>query len=478
MSSHLNLKPLLLCAAAVLSLAAGHACRAAPEEIDCGLFYRRDTDVYGNERRKALGPLFESRRSPAGDRLWALRPMYSYMLDARDSLWRCQMLYPALMAKGKDAEWDGHFLLLLSYHDFDVNNPRSKYRLWLVPVYFQGRDMHGANYAAVFPLFGSIREFLVFDEIRFALFPVAVQTRTDDVKTTAALWPIISRTTGGGNDRLSVFPLYGYSRLREESDKYYLLWPFWTHARYAPPQSPGYGYVLFPVYGRVKLENQESLMLAPPLFRFAESEKQNLVYCPWPFLQFSSGEVEKSYVWPLWGKKRRGPTASSFCLWPLYNRYEQGGGLYEHTRTMLFPFVYATSTRGPFDNPARTMQNEKKTLKIWPLFSYTRDADELRLAVPSLFPYRDYDAIDRNYSALWTVFSRQRYKDRAENELLWGLARYRRWEGGSRFSLFPFLSLEKGGDSRHFNWSLLGGLMAHEKAGGKQSFRLLYFFKF
>ena len=51
-------------------------------------------------------------------------------------------------------------------------------------------------------------------------------------------------------------------------------------------------------------------------------------------------------------------------------------------------------------------------------------------------------------------------------------------ENEERFSLFPLISVGREKKSGEFNWSLLKGLIAREKTGGKRKFRLLYFIKF
>lgn len=468
-----NIRRVILIAAFL----SAHQFACADDDIDFGPLFMKDRDLHGNVRARALGPLLESRKSASGDELLAFHPLYSYLYDSKENLFRRQMLYPVWLDKGRDEERERTFLLLFQYHDFDVYDPYSKYRLWLFPIYFQGRNTEGIRYIGIFPIVGNIREFFGFDEFRFAMFPFLGFIRSGDVKTKIFLWPIVTRTTGGGNDRLNVFPLYGHSKLREESDKYYVMWPFWTYARYSRPLSPGYGYVAFPFYGRVNLENQQSDMFLPPLFRFGHGDKLNRAYSPWPFVQFSSGEVTKYYFWPLWGRKNIDTSRYAFLLWPLGIRYDHSSPFYQHSRSMFFPFYYASKTVGSFDKPDRKMDQPQRTLKIWPLFSWLKDTNEGRFSMLSLFPYRDYDAIDRNYSPLWTIYSHTWVGDEAEDELLWGLIRYRRSESKSKFSLFPLISVghEKGNGC---SWSLLKGLIGREKTGKKTRIRLLYFITF
>jgi hypothetical protein len=188
--------------------------------------------------------------------------------------------------------------------------------------------------------------------------------------------------------------------------------------------------------------------------------------------------LNKFYFWPLWGHSARDTNKSSFFLWPLCHHYEQKAPFYEHSRFIVFPVFYSTCTRGSFENPERKMDQPLKTIKVWPLFSSVSDTDRSRFAMLSLFPYRDYDAIERNYGALWTVFTHSTCKGKMESELLWGLIRYRESESERRFSLFPLVSVGRENQSGEFHWSFLKGLIAREKAGGKRSFRLLYFIKF
>jgi len=162
----------------------------------------------------------------------------------------------------------------------------------------------------------------------------------------------------------------------------------------------------------------------------------------------------------------------------LGSRFEHTAPFYEHIRFMFFPILYSTSTKGSFDKPERTMDQPRKTLKIWPLFSYARDTDKSRFAMLSLFPYRDYDAIERNYGPFWTIYTHSSFKDKREDELLWGLIKYQESKSERKFSLFPLISVGRENESGEFHWSFLKGLIAREKTGAKRSFRLLYFIRF
>ena len=127
------------------------------------------------------------------------------------------------------------------------------------------------------------------------------------------LWPIGSYTKGDGVSRFRVFPLYGRSTYKDKWKKTFVLWPLWTTVEYGYPNSRGSGFMLFPVVGHVKLTDQETWMLIPPLFRWSRGKDLTKLYAPWPFVQYCEGSTDLLYLWPAWGRKRQGETRSWFA---------------------------------------------------------------------------------------------------------------------------------------------------------------------
>ena len=385
-------------------------------------------------------------------------------------------LWPVGTAKtlGKETDW---WVLLGMGHDFDNTDPDSRYRTWILPVLFYGRDRAHSPYAAVFPIGGSIHEFLGRDTISFVLFPLYSRSTLNDLKTWNVLWPLISHTTGDGVDRFRVFPLYGRSVREGESCKRFVLWPFWTSASYEAPGRSGTAWVLFPVAGRVNMENQKSWMILPPLFRFSTSTEINRGYCPWPFIQYSSGTEDKFYLWPLWGHKDSANARYRFALWPIYSSREQRRNHETVRRTFVAPLLYR-ETRDGRDDQGQPLNY--RYWKLWPLVSYERDRDRVATRLLELWPTKYTAQIERNYAPFWSLYAHRRQGQAVEDEALWGLWRRRSLESGDRrAALFPIIEWQYSAESRSVEeWSLLKGLVGFRRDGRSATYRVLYVMRF
>lgn len=463
---------------------------SAAAEIDFAPLFSCDRDLSGQTRWRALGPLWEWKQAGTGQIFRALHPLYSSSETSGRSPQtnsstgtgfrrETNLLWPVWIKKQIDNQSSWQFLVLVYEDDFEVSNPDGRYQFAVFPLYFQGRAQDGTPYLALVPLGGVIHNFLGRDRIAFVLFPLTYTDQVNDVVTRAWLWPIVSSTWGGGHDRFRVFPFYGVTRLRMDYEKRFILWPFWTSANYWYPDSFGSGYVLFPLVGHLSLTDQESWMFLPPLMRFSRGAKKSEVNCPWPLFQWSSGEVRRLYFWPIWGRKSMAGNDSSFVFWPLYHYARRFNEREESTRTMLLPSVYYTIERKL--SPATPGQGPvaSRALKVWPLFSSRSGPEGFQLKMLSLFPYKDYDPIERNYAPLWTLYSHAERGAVKEDELLWGLFRWRRAGAGPmHVSLFPLFAVDRAAGGIRSEWSLLKGLIGYERAGAKKTIQLLYFLKF
>jgi hypothetical protein len=232
--------------------------------------------------------------------------------------------------------------------------------------------------------------------------------------------------------------------------------------------------VLFPFYGHVKLEHQETWMVLPPFFRRTVGRNGTAGSYPWPFVQTASGKSDKLYVWPLYGSKNDGMTRRVFWLWPfVWHRHEQvGPSQFDNFR--LFPLVYEEASR----QTNHLDQVTDRYVSVWPVVSYIRtghDYKRVRLLDP--WPFRDSAGIERDLAPWWTLCRYERTARGREGELLWGLARWETAAEGSRSgSIFPLASW--GGNTQantsHREWALLKGLLGYRRDGTGRDYRLLY----
>lgn len=442
--------------------------------MDLGFIAARDRNVTGQARTRALGPIYERRTDDTGRTFTAVRPFYSRLQEPARERDSTEILWPLGVARrfGNESYW--RFLNV--YHDgFDVTDPEPRFRTVAFPILFFGRDRHKEGYFAVFPLGGTLHEYIGVDRMDFALFPLYGHAEYKDSESYAALWPLLTWTDGGGSSRFRLFPFYGRSRKGDLWEKRFYLWPFYTSADYYHPKSSGHAFILFPLFGRVDLTDQQGWMFLPPLFHWSRGEKTTKLNCPWPIVQYESGATEKLYVWPLYGRRVDGHVTSSFYLWPIVNNQVSERKNVTKHRFHIAPVYYQEDWRLNEGGSSIT-----RARKVWPLFCYAREDDRSLLRILDLWPYYNVGGVDRNLAPLWTLYSRAQAGDTVEHELLWGLYRTRNdGRGNGRMSVFPLYSSRKSAEGAGAReWSFLSGLLGYRREGWQTTYRLLYFLKF
>ncbi len=433
-------------------------------------------DFAATERTRAFGPLVEWGAPDEIPCLRAVRPFFTYAKDERG----CEtldLLWPLGHIRRWQDETYWRFFTAL-YFGPRPTDPPSQYRFWILPLLAMGRNGEGENYGAVFPLGGRIENFFGRDRIEFALFPLYWHSELNDLRTDHWFWPMISRTTGNDLERFRVFPFYGYSEKKGVGESRFILWPFWTSARYDKPGNKGDGWLLFPIYGHSKTESGESWMVLPPFFRHSEGRSGTENTFLWPIYQtVNSKAMNKRYVWPLYGRRTTAQEDRRFWLWPfIWNRQNTyPGEKVSHVR--VFP-VFASESH-QFMKKGASVASERY-VSLWPLGSYERTRqDDTRLRIPDLWPFRDTAPIERNLSPIWTLYSHQRTARGYQSELLWGLARWGcATNGEAARSVFPLASW--GHDTtndKSRDVELLKGLFGYHRDEAGKHWRLLYFIK-
>lgn len=454
-----------------------------PESFDLGFLASRHRDVNGDLRLKVLGPLYERVSSTNGMRMDAFRPLYSTAEDPATDRALADYAWPVGTTRSVRDERRWRWLIFYGFNH-TTNDVVHRYRTWLIPFYFQGRNASGTTYRALFPLGGTLRDFAGRDEISFALFPLYSTSALNDITTVNYLWPLISRTRSekGHISRHRFFPFYGMNHHQGKFRKRFVLWPFYNDVRYEYGEGRGGGHMLFPLYGTVNLDTEKTLWVLPPFFRFTRGE-QNIVHAPWPFFQKRSGEnIDQLYLWPLWGRKKLETVDRSFFLWPVF--WKEHVDRLDSTvdRFLVAPLFSHTAVRADAD-PESDERPEvlARKHKLWPLYSYRREGEASRLRFVELWPFADAPAVERNWAPLWTLYSRATAAGKADTEILWGLYRHHRDGEAYRYvSLFPLADYRRDAraDAEGRSWNLLKGLVGYERKGSQKSIRLLYFLRF
>ncbi len=443
---------------------------------DWGPFFAQWTDVHDNERSTILGPVRDEVTTPEGWHFQSWRPLWVNWNHEGDTVNRYEAVWPLWTMKRRGNQRTWRFILNFGTN-WDIYDPNSRWRLWIMPFFFQGRDIHGEDYMALFPLWGTIREFFFWDSIQFRFWPIYTQSKMNENTATTWFWPILSRTKGPHIDRFRVFPLYGYSEHHRVGRKTFIMWPFWTSVRYTAPAGFGGGWILFPITGHVKLANQETFWFLPPIFRITKGEEQTRFFGPWPIVQQGKGQVDKFYLFPLFGSKTIGSVEKNFFLWPLFTGDHIEGSLSTKRRSFILGFLYQYFRETPHNFETHPELDSTWT-KVWPFFTHlTKEQGRIQKTVIPEFNVMRDGPIERNYAPFWQLYVREQVGEDVDTRILWGL-----WRSASRGeeykyrSLFPLVSWSREEDGGH--WSIGKGLISRRVEDGKKSWRLLYLFRF
>jgi hypothetical protein len=446
---------------------------AAPAH-DAGCLFSAGENLHGRPYARALGPVFEETRQGEGEAAasWAVRPFLTYEAEARTGRRAWDVLWPLASHREWKGAADGRFLTAF-WHDPDTSDPASAYRFWFLPFLALGRNPRGEDYGALFPLGGRVDQWFGRDRVEFALFPLYWHSELNDLRTDHWLWPLVSRTTGDRVHRFRVFPFYGTAERRGEGSSRFVLWPFWTSLRRDRPGHEEQGFMLFPLYGHAKSASLETWMFLPPFFRHSVGASGTNTVILWPFCQTASGEEDKFYLWPLYGRRTMPEMERRFWVWPFVWHHQGTRGGAEERRFRVFP-VFVTESRE--ETGARQGRSSRYT-SVWPLASYRRDADgNRRFRALDLWPFKDTRPVERNLAPWWSVVTHERTAAGYETELLWGVARWGRDRDGARHgSVFPLFSWTRDPARNKLEWSFLKGMISRYRAGDRRACRVLYF---
>ena len=449
-------------------------------DFDLGFLASRNTTLDGDRRLRILGPLYESRTASNGMSLVALRPIFSRAEDPVRRKRRVEFLWPFASVKEMNNERTAQFGIFWET-DFNTKDPKSRYRLWLPPFYFGGRDSKGQDYAAVFPLYGSIHEFLTLDSADFFLFPLYMRTMRAGTKTRSFLWPLVTITKGKGISGTKVFPFYSRIASKNMSVRKYVMWPIYTSMRYSQPDgTSGRGYVIFPICGKLSSESDKTWMFLPPFFRWTSGQHGTALNAPWPFIQYSSGKISRFYAWPLLGETREEGIRNSFFMWPFVSSLHRELGSETIEQVAVMPFLQSEIRRprtvGGTKEDIAVSKPTRRNVNLWPLLHYRSSGAASVLEMPSLWPAASVGSVDKDYAPLWTLYFRSRQGDAVEDDLLWGLFRSRSAPLKQETSLFPLVSYRRSRENEDDirEWSLFKGLIGYSRQGNSRQYRFLY----
>jgi hypothetical protein len=419
-----------------------------------------------------LGPFFEIGQGSNGVNMLAVRPLFSRVTDTAERESITDVVWPWSSFHRRDDYF--HWWALPAFgKDENVRDPLSRHTFWLLPIYCEGRTRDGKDFAAIFPLGGTICGFLMQDEMNFVLFPLYLDYHSAKQKTTNWLWPLYLREEGPLRDRFQLFPFY-CEKIATNERSYAVCWPIWNRTVFDYPKLHGTADILFPIYGSVDTDKQKGWMALPPFFSRMEVEGKTQLRCPWPFYVNSDNadNSHKDSFWPIWDQTASTNGHRRTAIWPLW--WDSQSDYYgrRETDVTLVPFYQQTRSEKMVEGKFVT---DMDYVRVWPIFSRYERPEGTRIRFPELTFMREGLGIERNWAPLWSLYVSNSKDDASDHDVLWGLARWGttcdHTTYGQAGPIFSWAQPQQGA----FGWNFLCGLIGRETDPTTTSWRWLWF---
>jgi len=353
----------------LLALLVSGSCAAPDSEIHLAPLFSRHT-VPEYQHAEGLGGILRYHKE-ADVELWALSPV----------MWR---------EKNGHGDIRASFLGGLGIYEHDPDRDRSFARLFPLWSYRSEirpdgiRDTDWAallyliaggtssdeleNYFWFFPFFGTGRDFWTYDEFKFFLFPLYMESHKEERDSYHWFWPFLGRTEGSETG-WHFWPFRGVAEADGLYRRSYTLWPFWHSAEdelYKP--HPRESWMLFPLFGKVKQDDYQATTVLPPFFGWASRPSTEFSSWQfWPLVKFQSGGTDAprkiQRFLPFWLHYEDEKTEYSVLLFPFFWHRKDHFNDMERTGNYFVPFFMSTKTE-------RGDGTSERHFRIWPFLSY------------------------------------------------------------------------------------------------------------
>ena len=451
-------------------------CYAEPAFQAGPLVHDFEATLTGGSRREVVGP-FYFREQLGSKETWAFPPFLSRTVDTELDYTEVDVLYPLLTYDRFGKESRIQLMQALSLSDSGEQDDSVTRKLSIFPFYFQQRSTNAAkNYTALFPIYGTMKNRMLRDEVSFVMFPAYGMSRRRDVVTHNYLYPFFHLREGNHLKGWQLWPVVG----REVKKPHTI-----TNEYGLEEMVPGHrrDFFLSPSFLRNHLdigttnEIRETAVL--PLFSLSRSPARDSSVFAWPFLKYTHDKANRyrewGFPWPLWlvargeGKHmtrfwplfsqgRKGTREGSrlegeFYAWPIWSEKRAYDTSLERRRSRILYFLFSDILER---NPETGKDRRRRDL--WPLFTYRKELDgrERLQALSLLAPLLPNNkSVERNWSPLWAFWRTEKNPktNSRSDSLMWNLWRRDISPGQRKNSyFFGLLRSTKTDDGTDWTW--------------------------
>ncbi|ACB73973.1 hypothetical protein [Opitutus terrae] len=436
-----------------------------------------------------IGPLVFEKPSAEPGRVAGVRPLFARWTTPAGDLRETNVLYPVFTYRtdGTNFRWSVFQLMnRSSSHDLASSEPATTrhdtFDVW--PFWFS-RDTGSpeTSYRALFPIAGTLKSRLGYDELSWTLFPLYGRAEKSGAVSTSTPWPFI-KVTRGTEQGFALWPLFGRRERPGEFERQYFLWPLIWNNTLRPagdavhPAAPRREVGFLPFYTSETDTGFVNRSYVWPFFGYTD-RTQPIRYHEtryfWPFLVQGHGDERKVNRWgPVYTHSIVKGTEKTWIAWPIYREKTWSDPALQHTQRQVLYFLYRSTQQRSATNPQAPMAEKAH---LWPLISsWDNGAGRKQVQIPSplevFFP--DNERVRVSWSPLFALYRfDQTAPDTQRHEFLWGLLTWRRAPQQREFHLGPLFSVrERAGEKRI---AFGNGLLAWQRSAATGRWRFFWF---
>lgn len=434
------------------------------EDSDCDLVFHKENFI---------GPIIEQKYTETGC-MGAIRPIGLHLEDYKSDETADYFLYP-LFSRHQAPHGSSWNILNLISRRKSCDCSR---KLTVFPLFFSNQTCDPCtSYSAIFPLGGTVHNYLGTDSISWVMFPLYLGINRKCTVRHGLPWPFIRWQTGPDSGGGALWPLGGHYWKKGKYDHEYMFWPLiYKFCDNLSDPVPSIRKGFLPFYAYENSAKKEAITIIWPFFSHIEMHNRNYIEDQflWPFFVQGRGENEYVNRWaPFYTHSIRRGTDKRWFLWPLLKiQYREERGV-RITQEQLLYFVFWKQRQQSLDNPCAP---EAKKMHLWPFYSYWDNGagqKQFQFFSPLEVFFPENKAVRYLYSPLFAIFRcEQIAPGHTRQSILFDLIAAEKTPCSQRFSIGPLFDVYQSTCKSEIQ--ILKGLLGYKKENGKKSLKFLW----
>lgn len=365
------------------------------------------------------------------------------------------------------------FLNLFNYdRHFYKKRPYSEGKFF--PIYFFKEGFGKSNdYAAVWPLGGTVKNFWGKEQADWFLWPLWVKTTQGKTYNYWFPWPFINYRCGISHG-FGLWPMGGHFYQTGVYDDRYMLWPLIYHRKDFDKNAIKRGFL--PFYAYEKTPNVSDLSIIWPIWghRFVYDKHYEEYRILWPFFVQANGDDRLINRWGpfyTYSENKARKSNKTWYLWPFIKQQNwQENDIDFHQEQFLY-FIF-------WHQEQKNHQNGKflgNKTHFWPIYSYWKNAqgrEQLQIFSPLEVFFQNNTMIRDLYTPFFNLFHYDKNDNAVTQTFLFNWITEKRNGKDVQFCWKFLMDYKNTAEEKSF--SLLNGLIEYKKMNNEKCCRLFW----